>query len=478
MLNINTPLVQSTPTVSRNDGVIWVHGQRFDGWQNLLTGLGMQERDKRLHTMIAADQRLTENELNLMYSGDGLAKRVIDLPVYEMLRKGFSVEGDTENNIQKEFKRIGGKKALQKLLRWGALHGGSIAVMLINDGRKLDKPLNENAIRNIEGFRVYDRWRVTWDQANVYDDPANKNYGEIEKYTISPLTGAPFRVHESRLLIDFGVDVPDIIKIRNNWWGDSELKAPYERIRAMASVYAGVEHIVEDFVQAALTIKNLQSLIATGQESLIIRRLHLMDMSRHIMNTVLLDENETYAKHSTTIAGLPDTVDRFTEAVSSVTGIPVTLLMGRAPAGLNATGESDIRLWYDKVASKQEEKVLSHIERLTYLIMLQKDGPFKGKELKDYQVIMNPLWQMDDKEVAELRKSTAETDALYIQNGVLLPEEVAISRFGGATYSMDMVIDESLHEIKEEDEEPPSTPPPSPPPPQNGEEEEENYPED
>jgi hypothetical protein len=48
---------------------------------------------------------------------------------------------------------------------------------------------------------------------------------------------------------------------------------------------------------------------------------------------------------------------------------------------------------------------------------------------------------MSDKEQADLRKTTADTDVAYINAGVLLPEEVALSRFGSGTWSAETAVD-------------------------------------
>jgi hypothetical protein len=140
---------------------------------------------------------------------------------------------------------------------------------------------------------------------------------------------------------------------------------------------------------------------------------------------------------------------------------------------MNATGASDIRLFYDYIKSLQSSYLRPRIERLLRIVMKSADGPTGGVEPEQWSFEFRPLWQMNDKETAELRKMVAETDAIYISNGVLTPEEVTQSRYGGDKWSMETVIDED----REED---PATPdekamiaamsqlqppqPPSPPP--------------
>ncbi len=45
---------------------------------------------------------------------------------------------------------------------------------------------------------------------------------------------------------------------------------------------------------------------------------------------------------------------------------------------------------------------------------------------------------MTDREKAELRRMEAETDRIYLQEGVLLPEEVAIKRFSNGDFTVDI----------------------------------------
>jgi len=420
--------------------------QRQDGWSNLFTGVGRMETDKRMSTKFDRITVLQERELADMYRGEGFAQRVVDQPVDDMTRDWYYVKGDGENLVIQKMDTLKGKLEVQRLLKWSRLYGGAVMVIGADDGGKLDQPLNEGRLQTIKYLKVYDRWRITWSTSDLYTDPMSPKFNEVQWYNISPISGMPFRVHESRCIRVDGIDLPDMIKQENMGWGDSALQSVFEKIRSLASVYDGCEIIIDDFVQGALTIDNLQEMIQAGQEDLIIRRLHLIDMSRHMINTMLLDKNEKYEKHSTTASGLPDLIDRFAQAVSAVTGIPLTLLFGRSPGGLNATGESDIRGWYDKVASMQEDQLQSVLERLTYLIMKSRLDGFHGNEPDNWYICFNPLWQQSDKETAETRKAVADADNIYLSTGVLTPEEVAISRFGGDSYSMETKLADNRSE--------------------------------
>src|SRR5690606_6888876 len=189
-------------------------------------------------------------------------------------------------------------------------------------------------------------------------------------------------------------------------------------------------------------IQNLAEMLAADQEGLVLKRLEMLDMARSIERAVFMDaEKERFEYVTRSIAGMPETLDRLALRLSAGTGIPVTLLMGQSPAGLNATGASDIRLWYDNVRSQQNQHLTPRIGRVVRLAFLSKDGPTNGKEPEDWSISWRPLWQPTEKEQAETRYLTMQTDVGYIDRGVLSPRKVAESRFGGDRWSMETTVD-------------------------------------
>ena len=141
--------------------------------------------------------------------------------------------------------------------------------------------------------------------------------------------------------------------------------------------------------------------------------------------------------------------DRFEAMVAAAADMPITVLFGRSPAGMNATGESDTRNWYDSIASDRRLYTAPQVERGVKLLTLSKDGPTGGKEPQDWRIVWNPLWQMSDTEKAGIRKTQAETDNIYLSNQVLDPREVTQSRFGGTEYSTETKLDASVREALE-----------------------------
>lgn len=450
----NTSLL---PIKRRNDSMLTSGSlQRIDGWENLFTGMGLANRDRKVHTTFSQNMLLTEPELNALYADDGIATRIIDLLPDEMLREGFYIEGDTEDIMNGRFDELDAITYISRLLKWNRLHGGAVLVIGLDDGTgDMMQPLREQYLRDIIFMRVYSRWRVSWTPVDLYQDPNDPKYGQVEKYYISPSDGSqPFWVHESRCIILKGKDAPELIVQQNGGWGTSELQRCFPYIRSLGNVYNGMESIIEEFISSTLSIENLQDLIYAGNEAVVKRRLEILDLSRHILNTMLLDTRETYTKQSSSVTGLPDLVEKFWDVVSVTTGYPKRILMGSQEGGLNNKGEGETEDWYNLVESKQRLELKPILERICKLVFLCKKGPFRGKELENWQIVFNELWQLSEKEEAEIEKIRSETDSNYISSSVYTPEEVAISRFAGERYGkrIELGYERTAEEPEYEDE--------------------------
>ncbi len=239
-------------------------------------------------------------------------------------------------------------------------------------------------------------------------------------------------------------------KMINQGWGDSVITSIYDELRNYGTAFSNTATIMQDFVNGILKIPNLSQTMASGcSDNDIMKRLDFANLSKGVTNMMVLDGDETYEKLSTNVSGISELLDRFMLSISSVTGIPITLLFGRAPAGLNATGDSDVRNFYDMVKQYQETKLKPVLEKLTRYLMIAKQGPFQGNQPENWSIQFNPLWQNTEEQEAALRRTVAETDAIYIDRGVLDVNEVAISRFGGDRWSMNTIVDIASRENSE-----------------------------
>lgn len=371
-----------------------------DGWQNIFSSLGTR-RDPRTKTSFATPAKLAQADLEALYRADGIAARIVDIPAGDMTRRWITLQGDNGKEVIARLEELRAKNHVTTALKWAGLYGGSAVVLGIDDGQGLEMPVNETNIRRLTFLRVYDRHQVQVQHQDLYADPSLEKYGEPEWYTIHPLKGAQYRVHESRVLVFDGEQVPDRTRINNDGWGDSRLQRPYYAMRDLALASGASVSIMQDFVQAVLKMKNLGSLLMAGEDKAVMKRLEILSMSKSIINTMLIDaDEEEYTKHASSVAGIPDILDRAMLAVCASTGIPATRLFGRSPAGLNATGEGDLSTFHEELAGEQDAAMRPQLERLIRLVYLEREGPAKGKEPEVWTMSFAPLAQPSEADQA------------------------------------------------------------------------------
>jgi phage-related protein (TIGR01555 family) len=440
--------------------------ERLDGWQNTITGLG-RSRDKLTGTAICPPlTQPSRDEFDDWYNGDHTSQKIARLPAREMTREWISLKVDdsidndtkteastsdkmiTAKQVEGAMDDLGVKGVMTKALTWARVHGGALIYMSVNKDEDLTTPLDLDNIKTLNFLRVYDRWEAEITSAVSDFDSERDNEPEMYRITPYPLVGArqhedhQREVHASRLVRLDGTLVSPQRLNENSGWADSVYTQMRQTLDGYGISWVAVMHLLSDFSQAVLKMKGLADAIMQQEGNVVLDRMMAMDLCRSVARAIPIDaEDEDFMRAQTPMSGLPETIDRLMLLVASAADIPATLLFGQSPAGLNATGESDIRFFYDQIKAKQEEVLRPAIDRVLEVLFASKEGPTKGREPENWSYEFNPLWQETDQERATTRKTQAEADSIYLADGVLDPDEVAMSRFGGDTYSTDTVLD-------------------------------------
>lgn len=402
--------------------------KKMDGWVNLLAGLS-GKMDKTQHTTFGEYTFLDDQMLGRLYMGEGLAKKIIKTPADDMTRKWIEIANDDKEEIQTHLDDLKAEERLNEGIQWQRLYGGSIIVMGIMDGEKSEDPLNMKKANSIEWLEVVDRSNIILDTSIYVEDTREKDYGKMEIYDvqIGPiLTQKKF--HRSRVLEFFGDPAPKNISeqdINIRYWGMSVLQAIWRNLSSYGSAVQNIDNILFEFIIGKYKIDGLAEKLASGNESAVVARMELIQMYKSVIHAILLGENEDYIRDVVSVAGLSELWDRYMIHLSGVSEIPVTKLFGRSPAGENATGEGDLNNYYDSIQSKQKLDLRSPLQKVVDIIAEIYNIPGEN-----HKITFNPLKQMTEKEKAEINKINAETDNIYIQNGVVENIEVREKRKG------------------------------------------------
>lgn len=411
-----------------------------DGYIDIAKKLGTKTSGNNGFSLSLAD----DNLLAALYVGNGLVKKYIDLLSDDMTRQWITIPEDTEGNINNYLKKLKAKFEIKKALKATKLFGGSIVFMVIEDGLEPNEPVNINNINSIKKLKFFSRKNVVIDQTNYYNDPLSEKYGEPEYFTIYSDGAVPRVVHESRCLVFTGEYYPaDELGLQPNhekFWGISVLQSLHEIFQNYGLSLEALLKVFQKFNIDTLKIKNLMQLLSNPDgEKQLQARAEIFDLAKSVSTTLVLDSEEDFEVVAQSLTGgVSEAFAKIQETVAAMAGIPTSILMGTTNKGLNTSKDSEVRLYYDKVKSNQEEEMLTQLEYLIKLVSYSKDS--KLDQNKDYSVVFNSLWQQTDQEKVEMRKKQAETDKIYLDTGVVSAEEVRKSRFGNSNYSIDTEI--------------------------------------
>jgi phage-related protein (TIGR01555 family) len=210
----------------------------------------------------------------------------------------------------------------------------------------------------------------------------------------------------------------------------------------------GLANALSDADQAVFKLDGLMDIIKSSSDGddAIRKRLALLQHGRSVARAIAVDaEKENFEYIGRTFTGYDTGVYALMYLVSAACGIPVSLLFGRAPAGLNATGDADIRFFYDQIKSFQEVTLMPRLRRVFELLMTAKLGPMGGVVPDDWSISFRSLWQPTALERADIRLKTAQADQIEIDANVITSEEARLSHYSGDEYnehiSIDMAVD-------------------------------------
>jgi phage-related protein (TIGR01555 family) len=145
----------------------------------------------------------------------------------------------------------------------------------------------------------------------------------------------------------------------------------------------------------------LRDIIAAGGPILegLAKQIDFIRQTQSNEGLTLMDAKDEFEAHSYTFSGLDTVLLQFAQQLSGALDIPLTRLFGQSPAGLNSTGESDLRTYYDGINQQQERRLRSGVEKLLRLTYRSKFG----KPLKDgSDFTFRPLWQLSEVEKGTL----------------------------------------------------------------------------
>lgn len=443
----------------RKNGAVRPH--REDGYVNLLNKYGTKQDNSEAYKF-EREPVIPDMQLTGLYEGNGLFSKIIDTPAEEALKHGFDLNlKSNEMNafVDEALDDLEWDEKATTAIKWARLYGGALIVMLIDDGRGLEEPVDWEHIRSIDELRVYERSIVQPDYASLYQqDYGGKGvgnrvskFGQPEYYYVSSIYGS-FKVHESRCLVFRNGVLPEQTSNATYlFWGMPEYVRIRRALRETVTAHTDSVKLLERSVQAIYSMKGLASLLTTDDgENQVLKRLQLVDTSRGLLNSIAIDsEGEQYDFKTFQFSGVKDVIDATCNMLSALTNIPQTILFGRSPAGMNATGDSDFESYYNFVEKIQRLMLKRNLRTLLDVVFRAGIASGDVTEEPDYKLEFNPLWSLSDTEQATVDQTKAQTALVkaqtaqaYVDMQALDPTEVRRRLASDEEFDVEDIISE------------------------------------
>lgn len=375
-----------------------------DGLANALSGLNT-ERDKAAHSYYA-EPTIDAMELVNAYRGSWMARKIVDIPALDSCRnwRAWQALPQQIELIEAEEKRLNVRGRVLEARKKARLFGG--AAIYIDLGDDASEPLDVTKVKKggVRFLTVFSPRQLV--PGEIDTDPMSEFFGMPKEFTIAGGATGQARIHPSRLTVFYGNDLPDRdITASAFGWGDSVLLAVMSAVKQAESASANINSLIYEANVDVVSIEGLAEILKmAGGEDKVRELLKLNLDAKSNLRALVLDAKNTYARKAVSFASLPDLMDRFDQHAAGAADIPMTRFMGMSPGGMNSTGESDLRNYYDRVSAGQTLEMAPAMMRFDEALIRSATGARDQAIHYDW----NPLWQLSEKDKADIFKTKAD----------------------------------------------------------------------
>lgn len=415
---------------------------------NLVSGLGTS-KDKTIASAYAVEE-ISQQQVLAAYRSDWIARKIVDIPAFDMIREGrnWQAQDDQIEKLEAEEARLQLWPKLAKALKLARLYGGSALILGLGDPSP-ERPAEPQNVGQggLSFIHVLSRYEIT--EGEIDRDPASPGWGEPKSYSVNMQSGTTVTLHPSRVIPFVASEQMD--PHCATCWSDSVLQVLDEAVKNAGMTANGIAQLIQEAKVDVFQIPNFMANVGdAAYRAKVIERVSLANTAKSTVNGLLMDAEEQYTQKQISFAQLPEVMRLYLQIAAGAADIPATRLLGQSPDGMNATGEGDLRNYYDRLASDQEITLRPRLARLDEFLIRSA----LGNRPSEVHFAFAPLWQISETEKAAIFKTKAEagrtlagtggaspplmpiealSDALvnaFVEDGSLPGLEAAIEEFG------------------------------------------------
>ena len=369
-----------------------------------------------------------------------------------MVRKWVRFKGANPKRIleiEKELERLNVRDLFSEAAKYDGFFGRCQLFVDLgqHDGEEIKTPLimvKEKLFNKLRKFKIIEPMYSYPYQYRADNPMADSYYNPQAWYVMGN------EVHSSRLLMFISRPVPDILKPAYNFSGMSmsQLALPY--VENFLKTRDSVNRMISTYSMPGIKT-NMMSVLTGDDGDDVVNRAQLYNAQRDNQGLFVIDKEAEDMFHYQAALGTLDKLQaQSQEHMSSISSVPLVVLFGMSPSGLNATGDAELTVWADYVQDMQQTLFRDNLTKVIEIVQLSKFGDIDNSISMEFPTLREPT----PAEAATIRKTNAETDSIRQNDGQISAEEVRdrISADESSGYSGLPTMPTELKETQYDDE--------------------------
>lgn len=388
-------------------------------------------KDKLTRQVAGVGRKLSHDEITALYGDSRIVQNIIDIPAEDMTRNWFTLKMKDEQlarNIMSKLADLKAKKAFKEMFTYDRLRGDGFISLGVTQATAFDlsDELQMDKLYSVDYLHAFSSMKVN--EFLINEDVFDIKYGQLEQLRINRASSHGLQtqttespVHVSRLLHS------QTRRFEGEAQGRSLLEPLYDILTVFDTSVWSVGQILHDFTFKVYKSKDIENLSTSDKQQLSM----IMDFMFRTEALAMIAADEDLTKQSTSVSGIKDLLDFVWDLLAGTARMPKTVIKGQE-SGTITGAQYDVMNYYSRIVADQENEMKPHLEKLIRML-LKAEKELGGRidpESLEWEIQFNPLWNVDAKTDAEIRKLTAETDQIYLLNNVITADEIREARFG------------------------------------------------
>lgn len=280
-----------------------------DDYGNPLLSIGTDDRSAEFTNYTFSNDTLNYVLWMSLYNDSWVFKRAIDKPAQDAIRAGITIQGAEDyTKVYKQLQKY--KQPLINLLQWGALFGGSVAVMMFDtfDSAQNDYLVsmrkNLKKIKAAKRMRMYvtDRWYGCQPSyGDTVKDMGDLDYGKPMWYTITFADGSSMKIHHDYIMRYEHRTAPNLIKLGMlQGWGYAEGAHIFNELMRDDKLKSSIQSLIDKALIEIIKMPGMRGIFMSSDSDdnkQLKARLEMVNWARNYNSLTFLDKEDEYTQH-------------------------------------------------------------------------------------------------------------------------------------------------------------------------------------